>query len=135
MEEDQWGQLVSGSLQRYYRVYQIVDPVWCFLRKNKTPCTVGNLKRMVRCGDRLSHDDLRDHQEGDKEATDLKDILQQLAIICDSFLHLTPPSSPEGEKDSLDMDHAILSFSKANGISKVSSFSLSVPFSCVLRVV
>jgi hypothetical protein len=94
---------ISRPLQRYYRLYQILDPVWCFLTKNKTPCSIRNLKRMVCC----------DEIERDNGATDLKEILQQLAIICDSFLLITPFS-----EEDLNMEHAIVSYSKFNGIAK-----------------
>jgi hypothetical protein len=108
MEEDL--SLVSGPLRRYYRLFQILDPVWCFLVKNRTPCTIENLKKMVRCDGLFGNE--RRQENG---TTDLKEILQQLEIICDSFLILTP--SPQEDPH---MEQAILSYSKFNGISKVS---------------
>jgi hypothetical protein len=91
--------LVSSQLQRYWNIFQILDSVWCFLMRNKTPCTLTNLKKMIRC-------------ESESEI-DLKIILQRLEIICHPLIILAPTGTD------LHLQDLILSYSQFNGISKV----------------
>lgn len=94
--------LISNELWKYFQIYQILDPIWCFLTKNKTACTITNLQRMIR-----SH----------SQEVDLFAMLQRLKIICDPFLLLTPP--PDALDSPLDHQHYLLSYSKFHGITPV----------------
>jgi hypothetical protein len=96
------GGMVSSQLQRYLKIFQILDPVWCFLMRNKTPCSVTNLQKMIRSETEI----------------DLKDLLQRLKIICDPFIILTAVGIDSNNQD------LILSYSQFNGISKVREDSL-----------